>query len=632
MKLTPVRKFAVAGTIILVTVVAAMSVWILLRDRPRVFCSRSCIVWQEGEPPAERDWEVVRRKQGDVIWARYWRESASSAYTLNNFVFSDAKVGPQYRVVLSKSIPDAKVVFRYARERVFVESVNGPRVEYSGGAKLDLRLAGAKGTLVKRVILHSTGGSGLNSREWRLAEVNVGELEGGQWDVSLAHTAPRDPRLPPLHMIVLDGFWIMPSDVPISPEESSGLDRIHCADWGWYGVTLPRGEVDQNAGVSLRAVARRLDGWPPKLSAMLESSSGERVVLRGYAGTVAKSSNVCNVNFPIPALPDGKYTLRMSAEGSEGDLKVRLNLFGEFFSEVSGPLAKLTEYTEAPDKVGRAEAKGCHSDFKHALEYINDCRREISTSRNPRQIVERIRRVLKQSEETMLLLDRGADPYARRPGDLRRVVPSSDGQRLLPYRVFVPRSYDRADSVPAVVMIHGGGETEDFFPDLEGGLALKMLGQRGYLMVAPRTTGWPNEKNRQDLLDIIATVRHQYPKTDPQRIYLVGHSKGGWGAYETAAERPDLFAAIVCISGVTDPELADRLKDVPVLLIHGQKDTTVPPTRSVAVAERLKKQGYACQLHLFRDHDHRVLGHLEQYLTLALDFFDQNRKDAKPGP
>ena len=629
MKLTPVGKFAVAGTIILVT---AVSAWILLCDRPSVFCSRLCIVWQEGEPTPERDWEVERRKQGDVIWARYWRESASAEYTLSNFMFSGAKVGPQYRVVLSKAIPDAKVVFRYARERVFVEVVNAPRLEYSGGAKLELRLAGAKRTLVKRAILHSTGGSGLNSREWRLAEVNVGELEAGQWDVSLACTAPQEPGLPPLHMIVLDGFWIMPSDVPISPEESSGLDRIRSADWGWFGVALPRGEVDQNSSVFLRAVARRFDGKPPKLSAMLEPSSGRRVVLRGHTGTVAKTSNACEVNFPIPALPDGKYTLRMSAEGMEGDFEVPLNLFGEFFSELSGPLAKLTEYAEAPDKDGRAEAKGCHSDFKHALEYINDCRREIPTSRDPLRIVERIRRVLKQSEVTMLLLDRGADPYARRPGALQRAVLASDGQRLLPYRVFVPESYQAAAKMPVVVMLHGGGETEDLFPDLEGGLALKMLGERGYLMVSPRTTGWPDEKDRQDLLDIIATVGDEYPKTDPKRVYLVGHSKGGWGAYETAAERPDLFAAIVCISGVTDPELADRLKGVPIMLIHGQKDTTVSPARSVAVAERLKELGYACELHLFRDHDHRVVGHLEQYLTLALDFFDRNRKDAKPEP
>ena len=433
-------------------------------------------------------------------------------------------------------------------------------------------------------------------------------------------------------MIVLDGFWIMPSDVPISPEESSDLDRIRCADWGWFGVTLPRGEVDQNSSVFLRAVARRFDGKPPKLSAMLEPSSGRPVVLRGYAGTVAKTNNVCDVTFPIPALPDGKHTLHMSAEGMEGNLEVPLNLFGEFFSELSGPLAKLTEYTEALDKDDGAVAKGCHADFKHALEYINDCRREISASLNPLRIVERIRRVLKQSEETMLRLDRGADPYARRTGDLRRAGLASDGQRLLPYRVFVPRSYERADSVPVVVMIHGGGETEDFFPDLENGLALKMLDERGYLMVAPRTTGWPDEKDRRDLLDIIATVGDEYPKIDPKRVYLVGHSKGGWGAYETAAERPDLFAAIVCISGVADPELANRLKGVPVLLIHGRKDTTVSPTRSVAVAERLKELGYACELHLFRDHDHGVLGHLEQYLTLALDFFDQNRKDAKPEP
>ncbi len=49
-------------------------------------------------------------------------------------------------------------------------------------------------------------------------------------------------------------------------------------------------------------------------------------------------------------------------------------------------------------------------------------------------------------------------------------------------------------------------------------------------------------------MDVLAEVRRDY-KIDPNRIYLMGHSMGGYGTWSIAMAHPDVFAAIGPISG-----------------------------------------------------------------------------------
>ncbi len=47
----------------------------------------------------------------------------------------------------------------------------------------------------------------------------------------------------------------------------------------------------------------------------------------------------------------------------------------------------------------------------------------------------------------------------------------------------------------------------------------------------------------QDVLDVLAEVRRDY-KIDSSRIYLMGHSMGGYGTWSVAIAHPELFAAL----------------------------------------------------------------------------------------
>jgi dienelactone hydrolase len=74
---------------------------------------------------------------------------------------------------------------------------------------------------------------------------------------------------------------------------------------------------------------------------------------------------------------------------------------------------------------------------------------------------------------------------------------------------------------------------------------------------------------------------------------------GGYGAWELAAERPDLFAAVVPICGGFDPTDAARIKDLPIWAFHGQADPTVPVEQTTSIVDALRKLGSGVRMTLY---------------------------------
>src|SRR5262249_51805883 len=83
------------------------------------------------------------------------------------------------------------------------------------------------------------------------------------------------------------------------------------------------------------------------------------------------------------------------------------------------------------------------------------------------------------------------------------------------------------------------------------------------------------ELSEKDVLNVLALVRKEF-KVDEKRIYLIGHSMGGAGTYHLGAKYPEIWAGLGPIAAATGrPKSVDKLKDIPVIVVHGDQDTAV---------------------------------------------------------
>ncbi len=82
-----------------------------------------------------------------------------------------------------------------------------------------------------------------------------------------------------------------------------------------------------------------------------------------------------------------------------------------------------------------------------------------------------------------------------------------------------------------------------------------------------------------DVAYVTAVVDHvgSIHAVDPARIYLAGHSNGGFMSYRLACERADLFAAVVSLAGATfsSPDDCTPSEPVSVAQVHGTLDEVI---------------------------------------------------------
>jgi predicted peptidase len=200
-----------------------------------------------------------------------------------------------------------------------------------------------------------------------------------------------------------------------------------------------------------------------------------------------------------------------------------------------------------------------------------------------------------------LLLAITASPVlfaAEKTGFLDKTFKNADGSES-PYVLFVPANYDGKTEVPVILFLHGAGETKGGQKKpVEVGLGPVIKKQEKEfpaIVIIPQaeTRGWgADTANAKRALAMLDSVTKEY-KTDAKRIYLTGLSMGGYGTWSIIATQPDKFAAIVPICGGGDPKTAEKFKDVPCWVFHGDKDAAVPVQRSREMVEALKKAGGA---------------------------------------
>jgi dipeptidyl aminopeptidase/acylaminoacyl peptidase len=241
-----------------------------------------------------------------------------------------------------------------------------------------------------------------------------------------------------------------------------------------------------------------------------------------------------------------------------------------------------------------------------------------------------------------------------------------DGLRISGYLTRPPGATD-ATGLPLVVLPHGGPEARDH---LTFDVHVQFFAARGYAVFQPNYRGssgfgrdyiergygeW-GRKMQDDIGDGLKTLVDQ-GEADPARVCIVGASYGGYAALAGATLTPDLYKCAVSIAGISDLDdfigwrkrnwgsdsegytywlkaIGDPDKDearlrevspltqvakvkIPILLIHGTDDQTVPFAQSKAMKKALDKSGRKTELIALEKEDHSYWSDSNEKLALS---------------
>lgn len=176
------------------------------------------------------------------------------------------------------------------------------------------------------------------------------------------------------------------------------------------------------------------------------------------------------------------------------------------------------------------------------------------------------------------------------------------------YLIRFPKGYVEGERYPVILFIHGaggrGGTPEQMRQHPQFSIT-ERVEDFPFVLVAPICPGanatW---YDYYQLLSAFARDVAAADYTDPERLYLMGASMGGYTTWELAMSMPELFAAIVPICGGGMYWNAGRLVNVPIWAFHGKLDPTVLVGESEKMVNAVNKRGGNARLTVYPENKH----------------------------
>lgn len=336
------------------------------------------------------------------------------------------------------------------------------------------------------------------------------------------------------------------------------------------------------------------------------------------------------MDLEVSSFADGAHLLEVTMKEGDrplGAARLRLSIH----KGLNARLRQLEE-TAAPD------------DVRPSLRYPADYIRKIN-----RGTVElgafNVGAELSAAEGVAAVIKSGKHPFKWRTGGFERHYLLAEANEIMPYRVYVPSTYNPARPSPLIVALHGLGANEDSFMESYARTVPALAELRGYLVVAPlgyrvdgfygfalSTDATPADRRRvelseRDVMEVLSRIRSDY-RIDDARIYLMGHSMGAIGTWAIGAKHPAIWAALAPFSGLGNPATVERMRHIPQIVVHGDADPTVNVSGSRNMVAAMKTHGV--------DHVYiEVPGgnHIDivvPNIPAVFDFFDKKRKTSTP--
>jgi len=241
------------------------------------------------------------------------------------------------------------------------------------------------------------------------------------------------------------------------------------------------------------------------------------------------------------------------------------------------------------------------------------------------------------SVAVLVLLSSAVASYGQTTGEQARTYQFPGTTEQIPYHLYVPTKWTRATKLPLVIVTHGAAQPAiaPFQRPMDMPTLANAAEAHGYIVAAvtgyhanatgvggwnvpypmvqvPRTgraggagggrrgggeppappTAEDFARAEQDVLNVADLVAKEY-NVDPNRIYLMGNSSGGSAVWNIAAKFPGRWTAISpSAAPLEDANFPyENLKKIPVLVVHGDMDTTMVFEASKLMVDHAKAKG-----------------------------------------
>jgi pimeloyl-ACP methyl ester carboxylesterase len=427
------------------------------------------------------------------------------------------------------------------------------------------------------------------------------------------------------HRAAHNGDYQLPTDDKKFPVGTADLAEVRLAVKGgdlyvrflWNSFPRPDAQI---ATLTFGDGATR--PWPR--NARLSSPWQEALTVWGTGATltdadgretlvaVSAGDHTTEARIPLSALPAGKWTLRGGA-GLAADGKY-MNVPAGQASDSQPGSGGPTSPTNVWDLLFADDAKWTFDELRQA----DDLAKADATSDSAVVDPARLRMARSTSaaprtgDITRLFASRwsGGDGLKRYMGLDASGSPPPPGTptqgfmetwqwsgRLQPYAMHVPQRYAKSKSTwPLIVYLHGFANSYDEAFYEPAGL-VDEADHQGYLLAAPLERGdyFYRDQGDMDVLEVIKDVERHY-KVDRSRIYLMGHSMGGYGTNNVSTHHPDLFAAVAPAEGTDSIDLAANLRNVPWFETSSEEDLDAGAQDAKKMYGELSDRGYDAKL------------------------------------
>jgi predicted esterase len=174
------------------------------------------------------------------------------------------------------------------------------------------------------------------------------------------------------------------------------------------------------------------------------------------------------------------------------------------------------------------------------------------------------------------------------------------------YQYVPPHRSD--EHLPVLVVLHGYGGNSKTYPVVFEGFG---AGNR-FIVLCPSYGFGIYREGWVEAMDRVRSYAVDHLSADPGRIFLLGYSNGGIGAFKAVAAHPEHYAGMILVSAVFrpdlfTPEVRAAWGERPILCLSGGRDTRISPEYSSARIQELRASGLKIAWDAYSDEDHFML-------------------------